>query len=175
MKILAAIVTILAALGAVYLIVNGMGRGGASSPSRPESVDVSHPSPAANERADSAPTRMQPGDWNNLIAVAIKQRCPIEGMTKAQAEQAFGKPLSSSGAAGQGEAWKYEVTSEGECIRNEVAKCVEHLSVRQQAIYAFSPNGHLTYPSQDELFHPNCLTEPFYSRYFKPLELSQTP
>ena len=91
-------------------------------------------------------------------------------MTKEQVEKAFGKPSSSTGVAGKGEVWKYEQNIEGDCIRNEVAKCVEHLGIHQESIYYFSPNGHLIYPSQDEVFHFNCVAEPFYSRYFKPLE-----
>jgi hypothetical protein len=157
-----AIVVISVAIGAIYVIVNRMSARGASEPSPALSI--------ANDNADNAPAKMPPSDWNKLIASAMQQRCAIEGMTKEQVEKAFGKPSSSTGGPGKGEVWKYEQNIEGDCIRNEVAKCVEHLSVHQESIYNFSPNGHLAYPSQDEVFHFNCLAEPFYSRYFKPLE-----
>jgi len=157
-----ALVVIAVAISGVYLIVNRMSARGASQPSGALSI--------ANENADNAPAKMPPSDWNKLIASAMQQRCALEGMTKEQVEKAFGKPASSTIEAGKSEVWKYEQNIEGDCIRNEVAKCVEHLSVHQESIYRFSPNGHLIYPSQDDVFHFNCVAEPFYSRYFKPLE-----
>jgi hypothetical protein len=157
-----AIVVISIAIGAIYVIVNRMSARGASQPSGASAI--------ANQHADNAPAKMTPSDWNKLIASAMQQRCAIEGMTKEQVAKAFGKPSSSTGGLGNSEVWKYEQNIEGDCIRNEVAKCVEHLSVDQESIYYFSPNGHLVYPSQDEVFHFNCLAEPFYVRYFKPLE-----
>jgi hypothetical protein len=169
-KVIAAIVVIAVAVGAVYLIASRMSARGADQPGRAGRDFAGGTSAIANQNADNAPARMPLGDWNNLIASAMRQHCAIEGMTKEQVEKAFGKPSTSTGLAGKGEVWKYEQNIEGDCIRNEVAKCVEHLGIHLESIYYFSPNGHLTYPSQDEVFHYNCVAEPFYSRYFKPLE-----
>jgi len=121
-----------------------------------------------NKRADEKRTSMPSSKWNQTIAAAIKNHCPLEGMNKEQVKSAIGTPDEDS----DGSFWKYYKTVRNECVRYDGDNCAEYREEKHTESFAFSPNGYLTdYQEPSDIannwIRAKCFKEPFYSRYYK--------
>lgn len=160
LKVILALILIGACGSVVYWII-GAASSGHGSGSIAGSHDSSTGTDAMNEydrRADDRHTKMPKSQWDKIVAQAIKQHCPFEGMTKDEVEKALGKPENTD-VFSTGDFWKYELADEKKCSRYDGDKCVEH-PVETKTLM-FTPNGHLK--------QENCYQEPFFSRYYQQL------
>lgn len=164
----------LALIAAVVVIVRSLiiGISNQSVESSNTSWDMQYDS----QKADQKPTTMPQSKWNQFVAAAIKAHCPAEGMTKAEVEQAIGKPQVISG-----NEWEYSRTiKKNKCLKYSGDTCVQYETDHEQADFYFSAAGHLidpalapndpTLPIEDidgGWIRNNCFSEPFYSKYFQ--------
>lgn len=120
-----------------------------------------------NVKADFKPTVMPKSRWDKFMAAAIKQRCPVEGMTRDELEKALGKPNSSEDTP-DGQTLKYEKAIDGECTRFNGDACVQRNTETKTSVFYISHNGHLTYPFRDDAFGANCFKQPFWREFYRP-------
>jgi hypothetical protein len=157
-KVLLALFLISVGLSVLYFIIAAIG----SSSSSSSSTDSIH-----NQMADEKHTSMPLSKWNAHVAAAIKQHCPLQGMTKQEVENAIGKPVNTYGAS----VWEYERTAQKENCNKYVGENCSVETVHETEIFYFSPNGYLIAPSflgdENGWLYGNCFEEPFYSKYFK--------
>ena len=175
-KVLLALFLISIGVGFVYLIII---HGGVSSIRSGSKSDEGFKHEYINakeyydKKADEKHTTLPQSKWNQLIASAIKQHCPVEGMTQADAESALGKPSAfapTKGISGNGETWQYEQTTQEKCLKYNGEDCAEYQLKHETVTLYFSPSGHLTYPLEGGWLRTNCYDEPFYSTYYKLLD-----
>jgi hypothetical protein len=116
-----------------------------------------------NKMADEKHTSMPLSKWNKITAAAIKAHCPWDGMTKAEVEQAIGKPAKDYGSM-----WEYERTAQKEDCTKYVGENCSVNTVHETETFYFSPNGYLVAPSFSDdkgWLHMNCFSQPFYSKF----------
>lgn len=156
-KVLVALLLISLGVIVISFMIGVIGRSTQSASSRDMTIWY--------RMADEKHTSMPLSRWNKLVAAAIKQHCPWNGMTKDEVEKAIGKPLSLSD---NGSSWHYERTAQEEdCTKYVGDKCSVQ-TVHQTADFFFSPNGYLVAPSQSDTggwLYKNCFSGTFYDSY----------
>lgn len=166
LKVFLALLLISVIVGVVFLVLGGIGK--VAENASDSSADwKTTEKKVETDRADGYRTLVPVGEWNKLIAAAVKVHCPLEGMTKEEMQRAIGKPIASDPTT-----WRYERTVEKECMKYNGDKCAEPTQQVETESFTFTPSGHLLYPESDHggnWLHLNCFGEPFFGRYYKPL------
>jgi hypothetical protein len=161
-------------LGLAYLIIGAIGNSTSrvSIPSNAEAYTQSKE--YYDKKAEEKHTRLPQSQWNKIVVAAIRQHCPIEGMTKDEAQKALGNPISTSATTsyvgeekasvlGRGETWHDERTTQGKCLRYEGDNCAEYETEKETATFYLSPNGYLIYPFIGGWLSLNCYDNSFSS------------
>lgn len=152
-KVLLTLFLISVGLGLIYLVIVVIGRS-VSNKSSGHVNTYLNDTQRYDDRADQKHTRMPQSVWSKKIAAAIKSHCVDEGMTREEVEKAIGKPnrttSESSHGTGSREAWQYERTTQGKCLKYDGDECAEYVTKHESATLYFSPNGHLTIPLEGE-------------------------
>jgi hypothetical protein len=164
-KVLLALFVLSVGLGLVYLVIIGIGAASHSSTRNDESL-----TPYYIKSADEKHTKLPQSKWNMIIDAAAKQHCPIEGMSKQEAQNALGTP---SKILANGNTWQYERTLQKDCVKYSGDACVERETAHETSTLYFTPNGYMLYPGRDVpggdqggWLHSNCFAKPFYPRYY---------
>lgn len=172
-KVFLALVLISAIVGAIFLVLGGLGRVANKASENGSSVDrETRKKQVAIKSADRFHTLVPLSEWNKIIAAATKVHCPVEGMTKEEVQNAIGKPVAADLTT-----WRYQRTVEKKCTTYTGDKCAEPTQQIETENFSFTPSGHLLYPESDhsnDWLQLNCFGEPFYSRYYQPLARKHT-
>jgi hypothetical protein len=155
-KVIAALVLISLAAGAIYLMVHSAASGD-SSRVRETLDDVNKEQEQRNTAAEAKHTSMPLSKWNKLVAAAIKQHCAFEGMHKNDVEKALGKPAETSLNYDKTETWTYASEDQKKCVKYDGEKCVEHPTTKN--IVFLTPGGYVYLGNTG----PGCYDESFFS------------